>query len=210
MASGDLLWTGQVARLCGVTPAAVFKWIRAGALPASRTPGGQYRVRPNDLTHFLKERGALIPAELVDHPVRVLVVDDDAGVVQVVCHVLKHRWPDWEVASAKDGYEAGKLIHTLEPDLVLLDLRMPTVDGFAVCRDVKSDARTRHIRILVMTGFASDENVQLALDAGADSIVRKPLTPRQIEHAVESVLEQPSQSRAKGSPPLAGPADRTP
>lgn len=194
MTKRALLWTGQVATLCGVTPAAVFKWIRSGSLSASRTPGGQYRVGREDLVRFLKERGALVPPELADQPVRVLVVDDDPAVVRVVCHVLSRRWPEWEVSSAGDGYEAGKLIHTIEPDLLILDLRMPTVDGFAVCRDLKSDARTRHIKVLVMTGFTSDENLQSAFDVGADSLIKKPLTPPQIEHAVESVLAQPSRT----------------
>lgn len=207
MGKGKLLWTGQVAKLCGVTPAAVFKWIRAGALSASRTPGGQYRVRREDLVRFLKARGALVPPELADHPIRVLVVDDEDGVARVVCHVLNRRWPEWDVTAAKDGYEAGKLIHTLEPDLVMLDLRMPGVDGFAVCRDLKSDARTRHIKVLVMTGFASDGNLESAFDVGADSLIKKPLTPAQIEAAVESVLAKPSQkpprtaSRAQQQPP---------
>jgi len=211
MAKEKLLWTGQVAKFCGVTPAAVFKWIRAGALVASRTPGGQYRVQREDLVRFLKERGSLVPAELADRATRVLVVDDDDTVAAVVCHVLARRWPDWEVTPARDGYEAGKLIHTLEPDLVVLDLRMPTVDGFAVCRDLKSDPRTRHIRVLVMTGYASDENIELALQSGADSLIKKPLTPQQIEHAVESVFaESPRKPSRRGRSRAEPPADPSP
>jgi len=183
-----LLWSGQVAALCGVTVAAVNKWIRSGGLPASRTPGGQYRVRPDELVRFLEARGALVPPELIERSNRALVIADDDEVVGTVSLVFSQCCPQWKIITARSGYEAGKLLQTSTPGVVIVDLDMPTIDGLAVCRDAKSAPRSSGRRILAMTGSACEETRQSALHAGADWLLGEHPSSGQIATALKALL----------------------
>ena len=194
----SLLTTGDVAEHCQVTHHTVVNWIHGGKLKASTTPGGHHRILARDFAAFLQEHD-LPPLE--EGPAdrrKVLVVDDDPALVEVVVEFLGETG-EYELAEASDGFDAGIQLTRFAPDLVILDLMMPHLDGFKVCRRIKSNRETEHVKILVLTGFASDENVRRALGCGADCCVAKPVRMADLRAKVDQLLAR------KRSQALAGP-----
>jgi two-component system, cell cycle response regulator len=94
------------------------------------------------------------------------------------------------LATASDGFEAGLQVATFKPHLVLLDLLMPHIDGFEVCRLIRANPATAHTRILIITAFGRYENIQRALKAGADDFLHKPLELEQLKSKVSSLLAE--------------------
>jgi CheY-like chemotaxis protein len=78
------------------------------------------------------------------------------------------------VVLAGDGFAAGRQVESFKPDVLLLDLKMPGLNGFDVCQEIKTNPITRHIRIIAVTGYASAQNRRLILAAGAETCLAKP------------------------------------
>ena len=169
------LSTFAIAEKLHVDPGSVANWIDQGLLKAHRTPGGHRRVTAADLTAFLRQHKMPIPEELDPAPVRVLVVDDNASITQLIARAINAEHPDYEVVEAHDGFRAGSILATLRPDVVILDLRMPGMDGYEVCRLIKSQQATRSAQVLAMTAYPSEENAQRILKVGAKVCLHKPL-----------------------------------
>jgi excisionase family DNA binding protein len=189
------LTTGAIANYCAVSHLTVTNWIRAGKLVASRTPGGHSRVRREDLLVFLQRYHFPIPAELLRQGKQILVVDDEVALVEVMAYAL--REDGYHVSVAYDGYEAGLQMATLRPDLLVLDLIMPGVDGFAICQRVKADPEARSTKILAMTGYVQESNLAKAIECGADLCLRKPFQLGVLRKMVARLLsETPTQGEA--------------
>ncbi len=185
------LTTGEVAKHCQVSPVTVLRWIKDGKLPAHTTPGGRYRVGARDLLAFLAEHSMPVDTELRGRPSdvkRILVVDDEELIVETIVRNLRRSGWKFEFATALNGFEAGRQLGLFSPDLIVLDLKMPGVDGFEVCRRVKGDPKTQHIKILVVTGFASPGQLQRAREAGADDCLPKPFTGADLRQKVGDLL----------------------
>jgi len=116
-----------------------------------------------------------VPPKLGASPVRVLVVDDEPAVTQMIALAIHTAHPEYEVTEAHDGFRAGTLVANLSPDVVILDLRMPGMDGHEVCRLIKSQEKTRHITVLAMTAHPTPENQSEILNCGARVCLNKPL-----------------------------------
>ena len=167
------LSTMQVAERCGVHYTTVRRWILEGNLPAYETPGGHLRVLREDVDAFLESRKLRGKVNL-SGTLRVLVVDDDRTFRESAVEFLG-REPNMEVREAADGFVAGRLVSEFQPHVVLLDLLMPGVDGFEVCRNIKHSPRSRQTRVLVLTGFPTGENIRKAQESGADLCLAKPV-----------------------------------
>lgn len=103
---------------------------------------------------------------------KILVVDDEESLAQFVCRALRQQ--GYKTVCAYDGDNALSLVYEEMPDLIVLDLMLPQMDGWEICRRVKSDGSTRHIPILMLTARSSAEDVVQGLDLGADDYMRKP------------------------------------
>ena len=162
--------TGYVAAACQVSVVAVKKWIAQGKLRAIRTPGGHYRIAADELERFRNEyrfpgRGTT--------PGRVLVVDDEPEIAALIRDSIGDS-AQWEIDAASEGYDGLLKVGTFRPDVLVLDLKMPHMDGFEVCRRVKSNPATRSISILAITGDAAPAVAERALRSGADAFLAKP------------------------------------
>ncbi len=166
-----MLTTGDIATRCGVSQESVKNWIENGEIKAFKTPGGHYRILIEDFDELRKKYNMPPFKEHLPNKQRILVVDDDPNVVNIIIDFLS-RTTGYELASASDGFSAGRLITKFHPDLVILDLIMPYMDGFDVCRKIKSDSETLHIMVLVITGYP--EKKEEALECGADDFLKKP------------------------------------
>lgn len=175
-----------------MTLKSVHNWITGGKLRAYTTPGRHHRIRVRDLRAFLSASG-LPPlpsdAEPATGRQRVLVVDDEPDVAATVSAMLE-RW-GYEVSTAANGFNAGLEVERFKPDLVVLDLMMPYLDGFDACSGLKSDAATRHIKVLVLTGYTEQGFIDRALACGADGWMAKPCSAAELQRRVASLLGQP-------------------
>jgi len=191
--------TFEAAKLCHVSPLSIINWVNAGRLPAFRTPGGHRRIRKEDLVRFMRDNGIPIPDALREGSGRpkVLVVDDDAGIREVVAEHMATRSESYEVMTAADGFEAGRLVATFRPDVVLLDLRMPGMDGFQVSRAIKADPVSAGTVVIAMTGYFTPETEARILECGAIRCFAKPVEPSVLTAFVDSVLKQAATAKTR-------------
>ncbi|MBI4607940.1 MAG: response regulator [Candidatus Rokubacteria bacterium] len=149
----------------------VKRWIRDGHLLAFRTVGGHYRVTDEELKRF--QTVQKIP-EIAEGPPRILIVDDDPNLLSVLVEALSLD-SGYKVEAAQDGYEGLIKVGTFRPHVLVLDLRMPGLDGFQVCRKVKADPATNFTKILAITAYPEGNVREQILEAGADGFLQKPL-----------------------------------
>ncbi len=182
------LTTGEVARHCQATHFTVNNWIKAGKLRAYRTPGGHHRVRPDDFLAFLTRYSLPIPDDFApEASQRILLVDDDTNLARVLSLALGLQ--GYQVETAADGYDAGLKMAAFKPHLLVLDLIMPRIDGFELCTRVKTDPLTQGVKIIAMTGYVEEGNMEKALDAGADICLEKPFGIDQLLQEVLRLLQ---------------------
>ncbi len=131
---------------------------------------------------------------------KVLVADDDPRVRRVVVTTLGGVYQLFE---ARDGEQALAVARREMPDLLLLDVRMPVFDGLEVCRRIKGDPLTAHLRVVMLTGLGADEDRKAGERAGADAYFVKPFSPRALLNQVTELLEsvpEPDPSAMRRSP----------
>jgi excisionase family DNA binding protein len=184
------LSTGDMANYCEVTSAAVLKWIDSGKLRVFTTPGGHYRVLRTDFRDFLTRHGMFIDEGFFgksQRRKRILIVDDEPAVVAFIEEALRLEG-DYDLATAYDGFEAGHQLAIFKPDLVVLDIMLPGMDGFEICRRLKTDPAMSHVKVLAVTGFATEENIEKILGYGADDFLAKPLKLEDLKKKVHELL----------------------
>jgi len=151
----------QIGKLLSVSRQAVNQWIDKGYMASYRTPGGHRRVRRNDLMDFLRERNIPVPEPLlrkrspghdsaaVRH--RIMIVDDDEDFLELMKHAFLDQMSDIEVSLFDNGFDALVAIGSQLPDMLVLDLKMPKMDGVEVCRHLKQNPLTASLPIVVVT-----------------------------------------------------------
>ena len=107
---------------------------------------------------------------------KILVVEDDHDIAQLLAITMKKA--GFEVAVSEDGYEALSLIRRHPPDLVILDLMLPGIDGFEVCKEMKREPKTAEVPVLIVTARGEEIDRIIGLELGADDYVVKPFSPR--------------------------------
>lgn len=181
--------TYEIGKICHVDLTTVISWIEKGILPGYRTPGGHRRVSREDLIDFLKKYRLPLPPEWAgSEKKKILIIDDEPKILSYCLRALKKLKFETEVESADDGFSGGRKISTLLPDLVILDLRLPGVDGFELCRDIRNDERLKKTKILAITAYDSPETKEKIIACGADAYLGKPFDISDLIKAVENLL----------------------
>ena len=180
----DTYSTHDVAKICCVTPTTVIRWIEDGLIPAFKTVGGHRRVRREDLERVCRERNIPFNVPTGTEVGRILVVDDEPVVLDLVRDVVKELNHAFEVEVAKDAFDAGRLVVSFRPQLIFLDLMMPGVDGFEVCARLKKDSATKDTEVIAITGYYTEANTERILAAGAAGCLRKPLDVIEVRRKV--------------------------
>lgn len=119
---------------------------------------------------------------------KILVVDDEPDAVDLVQFNLKNA--GYEVVTAADGAEALKMARDFSPDLVLLDVMLPEIDGLEVCKMLRRDPATSGTPIIMLTAKAAEIDRVLGLELGADDYVTKPFSPRELVLRVKNLLQR--------------------
>ena len=117
---------------------------------------------------------------------KILVVDDDADVVELLCFNLKKA--GYAIGTAFNGVEALKKARSILPDLILLDLMLPELDGFAVCEILRRDAATASIPVIMLTALSSELGRMAGLESGANEYVPKPFSPKALVARIDQML----------------------
>ncbi|MGB2985406.1 MAG: response regulator [Phycisphaerae bacterium] len=165
--------TGEVAQICKVSQQTVIRCFDSGRLKGFRVPGSRFRRIPREcLVSFMKENDIPL-AQLESGKRRVLIVDDDEAIVEMFTELLD-RDGRFEVRTASTGYEAGIVTEQFHPDIMLLDFKLPDINGNAVCRTIRSNPSYEHIKIIAISGVADPDEVEDLRAAGADDFIRKP------------------------------------
>ncbi len=120
---------------------------------------------------------------------KILVADDEPGVRALLSAILSREHErQYEVLFASDGEEALQMARSEQPDMVLLDIRMPKMSGHEVCRELRADSLTSHMGIVMVTALARQSDREEAMAAGANDLVTKPFTAEAILEKVREIL----------------------
>ena len=169
------LTPNEVAELLMVNPVTVRQWAARGLLRSLTTPGGHRRFLLRDVEEFARSRGSAPAPRSSGRPGRVLIVGDDVQLGLSIAEMIGSRDANIAIEIAHDGFEAGLKVESFRPHALLLDLMMPGMDSYEVCRRLRARPTLNHVRIVAMTGFPSPENVERIMTAGADACLPKPL-----------------------------------
>jgi len=179
--------TFYISKICDVYPTTVANWIDEGKLKAFTTPGGHRRVSADDLKEFLKKYNMPVPEKLFSNgKKKVLAVDDDKAVLKVIRRILA-KDKNYEMYSAVDGFQAGNLFSEIKPALVILDIKLPGIDGFEVCRQIRE--KDKNVKIIAITGYDSEETRKKILACGADAYLPKPFEVKVLIETVEKLFK---------------------
>ena len=185
----DILTVFKAGKYCKVSPKTIINWIEAGHIKAYKTVGGHRRISQADLETFMRKQGIPIPDEDVDDGrKRILVVDDDPIIVETIVQALEEDEYDYEVISASDGFEAGIQVNHFKPHLLILDIMMPDIKGYDVCKKIKTDDETKNTKIIVLSAYLDEEKFKKMKDNGADLCFSKPLPLSQLRAEVAQLL----------------------
>lgn len=173
----------EVAKLLMVSPITVRQWAQKGWLKASTTAGGHRRFFYDDVEQFARERNLTFSSANNMVP-RILIVDDNRQLVNFLLELFSNMDSPPETAAAYNGFDAGRKVQSFKPDILLLDLMMPGLDGFEVCTQLKKDPACKALRIIAMTGYPSEENIEHIIKAGAEKCLSKPLDIKLLHKAI--------------------------
>ncbi|MDO8734986.1 MAG: response regulator, partial [Elusimicrobiota bacterium] len=184
------LTTYQISQMVNVDITTVIDWIDKGLLKAYKTPGGHRRIKWDDLVEFLKKYEMPIPEKLnVVAPSygaknqasqgdattkKILIVDDNEDILEFISRAIKKFYKNIKIKLETEGFIAGKRIAEFKPDLLILDIKLPGMDGFEVLEHL--DKSEKQLKILAITAYSSKETKEKIFKAGADDYLVKPFT----------------------------------
>ena len=182
MSMKTVFTTGEAAKICKVSQQTIIRCFDNGTLKGFRVPGSRFRRIPRDqLFAFMKDNG--IPTDALESGKRkVLIVDDDVELVELMVDVFE-RDGRFDVRSANNGFDAGMLVKEFRPDLVVLDVMLPDINGKEVCQRVRSDVNLEAVKIICISGMVEQDKIAELRVAGADDFLNKPFP-------IEKLLER--------------------
>ena len=183
--SSEWLTLGQAATYLGVAQSTVRKWSDSGRLSAFYTPGGHRRFRRGDLDAFLA--GSSGGSTTAGKPL-VLIVDDDEQLREFVrVNLEMDGYVVREAGSAEEGLAA---LEAQAPDLVLLDVMMPQVDGFEMLRKMQEQHGLGSVPVIMFSGKVDEETASRAAREGAQAFIGKPFDPQALIESTKQLLSR--------------------
>jgi excisionase family DNA binding protein len=176
-----LLTSHEVGVLLQLNASTVVKWVNDGILPAYRTAGGHRRIRSADLLSFLKEQGMFIPKQLRGAgPRKVFMVDDDKAYLQSFARGMRNHKDKVDLTVIDNGVEALLRVGSERPDVLVLDINMPNLDGIEVLKRIKENETTKSIEVIVISGSVNDDIEKKLIGLGARAVLKKPVAPAEL------------------------------
>lgn len=177
--------TGEAAKICKVSQQTIIRCFDSGQLKGFRVPGSRFRRIPREqLFHFMRDNG--IPTDALESGKRkILVVDDDQELVELITDVIE-RDGRFEVKSVNNGFDAGMMVKDYQPDLIVLDVMLPDINGKEVCQRVRSDSAMDTVKIICISGMVEEDKVHELKAAGANDFMRKPF---EVDRLVDRICQ---------------------
>ena len=181
----DHYTTGEAAKICKCSQQTIIRCFDNGQLKGHRVPGSRFRRIPREnLFAFIREHG--IPTDSLEpntpNKKKVLVVDDDPDLVDLIVAVLESD-RRFETRVATNGFEAGMMVKEYKPDIIVLDVMLPDINGKEVCIRVRNDDSLENVKIICISGMVERNKIKELKEAGADAFLQKPFeTDKLVEH----------------------------
>ena len=174
--------TGEAAKICKVSQQTIIRCFDSGQLKGFRVPGSRFRRIPREqLYAFMRDNG--IPTDALESGKRkVLIVDDDQELVELIVDVLE-KDGRFEVRTVNNGFDAGMMVKEYHPDLIVLDVMLPDINGKEVCQRVRGDKSMDDVRIICISGMVEEDRIEDLKAAGANDFLHKPFE-------VETLIER--------------------
>jgi CheY-like chemotaxis protein len=176
--------------MCGVSFPTVIKWIDSGLLKGYRIPGSNARrITRQSLEDFAAKHNIPILQNGDDEstgPMQVLAVDDDKDIIDLITDAFDDG--EIEVHTAQSGFEAGVRLATIKPAAVILDIKLPDLDGREVCKIVRSSDWGKKTRIIGITAYRDRARKEDLLKQGFDDLLYKPFSVEDLRERVESMV----------------------
>ncbi|MBI4054781.1 MAG: response regulator [Elusimicrobia bacterium] len=186
--------TFQAADICNVYPSTVIKWAKEGKIKVFATPGGHRRILASDLVYFLKRYRFPIPQNLSFARRRVLLAEDEQDVGNLLKKALLREAPDVEVQWIQDGIEALLAIGNSPPDLLILDVVMPVIDGARVLATLRANPKTRKLRVIGITGKRLSQEKLRFMQSHTEAFFLKPFEISEFVRKAMRLLGVPRRS----------------
>jgi len=194
----SLLKAREAAKYLNVSLATLGRIEKERKLTPFRTPGGHRRYSLAMLNEYLeRSRRRSLSAgssikhaknvqgdKLPDSTVRILMVDNEPDTVALIIRALREDSDVYEFASASNGYEVGVHVVAFKPDLIVLSIARPETDEFEVCKKIKGDPETEHIKVVGVVGSGENGVIKELLRCGADDCLTKPLQIEELQRSV--------------------------
>jgi excisionase family DNA binding protein len=182
----------EAAEFCVVGRTTMWRWVKSGKVKATAGPGGHHRISTDDLHAFARQHGFAPVSGSSFAGARILIVDDDAAIRDILFQIFIKS--GYLATTAVDGFDAGVKVSEFKPEIILMDLMMPGMDGVETCRRIKDNPDTAGIRVLIMTGFDTLEHREQVDQAGADGYLPKPIGKEVLLEKVQTLLSTPANS----------------
>ena len=165
--------TGEAAKICKVSQQTIIRCFDNGQLKGFRVPGSRFRRIPREMLYkFMKDNQ--IPTDALESGKRkVLLVDDDRDLVELMTKVLEEDGR-FEMRVAGNGFDAGMMVKDYRPDIIVLDVMLPDINGKEVCHRVRADTSLEDVRILCISGMIEEDKIHELRLSGADEFLHKP------------------------------------
>jgi len=188
MTTKTVFTTGEAAKICKVSQQTIIRCFDNGTLKGFRVPGSRFRRIPRDqLFTFMRDNG--IPTDALESSKRkVLIVDDDQELVELMRDAFE-RDGRFDIRLANNGFDAGMLVKEFRPDLVVLDVMLPDINGREVCQRVRCDETLDSVKIICISGMVEQDKVADLRAAGADDFMQKPFTIDRLMERACDLLE---------------------
>ena len=189
--------TGEAAQVCKVSQQTIIRCFDSGRLTGFRVPGSKFRRIPREeLIRFMNTND--IPLDLIEGGTkRILCVDDDPEILELLGDILGGD-SRFELEFCGTGYDAGLLTASFKPNLILLDYKLPDINGNEVCKRIRSTDELAATRIVFISGVIDRAEADKLVDSGADGFIKKPFDVSNLIGTVESLLGMESRTRDNG------------
>lgn len=186
--------TGEAAKICKVSQQTIIRCFDSGQLKGFRVPGSRFRRIPRDvLFRFMRENG--IPTDALESGKRkAVVVDDDVELVELIRDALEADGR-FEVRVANNGFDAGMIVKEYHPDIIVLDVMLPDINGKEVCQRIRSDPTLDDSRIICISGMVETDKIDELKTSGANDFLQKPFEIDKLIDSICRLLDMDAPSR---------------
>jgi excisionase family DNA binding protein len=194
--------TGEAAKICKLSQQTIIRCFDSGQLKGFRVPGSRFRRIPREqLFMFMRDNG--IPTDSLESgKQKILIVDDDEALVELITDVLD-RDGRFEILAVNNGFDAGMMVKEYRPDLIVLDVMLPDINGKEVCRRVRRDKTMDDVKVICISGMVEEDKIGELRAAGADDFMHKPFEVEKLVERMCGLLDLEILRRSPGYQALA-------